>query len=367
MVALGNGAQQSVEQDVRSAGTNIIQVNAGNYTRGGEESRIATGLGSATTLTPEDAAAIGRGVAGIKSYAAGVKLRGWIASGRAAVLRTGARHRCRRSRRCSAGGSTRAGSSRPTTSPRGVRSPCSAARPRDQIFGDGVEPSGRRSTIHGQSFTVVGITRHGRSRSDRDGVRAVHRAAGRAAASRICTRSRSRSPQAGEASRIAEESPTLLRARHAAHIDAARREAAPGGVTGNQMPAERRGRRSRRLHREDAVVGSADEGAVHVGRGVHPGQHAEARRGEPGGNEAHAPARRHDDDGAARQHRRDLAGRRRHRHHEHHAGGGDRADPRDRRPPRRRRAPARRARCSFSSRRWRSAPSAARSASPRVF
>src|SRR5438128_2475080 len=81
MMALGNGAQQSVEQDVRSAGTNLIHVNAGNYTRGGEESRIATGLGSATTLTSEDADAIGHGVTGIKAYAAGVKLRGWIASG----------------------------------------------------------------------------------------------------------------------------------------------------------------------------------------------------------------------------------------------------------------------------------------------
>src|SRR3977135_2040323 len=81
MVALGNGAQQSVEQDVRSAGTKLIHVNAGNSTRGGEESRISTGLGSATTLTSADADAIGASVAGIKAYASGVKLRGWIASG----------------------------------------------------------------------------------------------------------------------------------------------------------------------------------------------------------------------------------------------------------------------------------------------
>src|SRR5216117_3218698 len=81
MVALGNGAQQSVEQDVRSAGTNLIHVNAGNYTRGGEESRIATGLGAATTLTTADADAIGDGVHGIKHYAAGVRFRGWMVSG----------------------------------------------------------------------------------------------------------------------------------------------------------------------------------------------------------------------------------------------------------------------------------------------
>jgi len=62
MMALGNGAQQSVEQDVRSAGTNLIHVNAGNYTRGGEDSNIPSGLGAATTLVPADADAIGRDV-----------------------------------------------------------------------------------------------------------------------------------------------------------------------------------------------------------------------------------------------------------------------------------------------------------------
>src|SRR5437588_11393399 len=65
MVALGNGAQRTVEQDVRSADTNLVHVSAGNYTRGGEESRIATGLRSATTVNPDDADAVGKSVAGI--------------------------------------------------------------------------------------------------------------------------------------------------------------------------------------------------------------------------------------------------------------------------------------------------------------
>ena len=52
MVALGTGAQETVADDVRSAGTNLVRVDAGNFTRGGEESKIATGLGSASTLTP---------------------------------------------------------------------------------------------------------------------------------------------------------------------------------------------------------------------------------------------------------------------------------------------------------------------------
>jgi hypothetical protein len=55
MVALGTGAQETVADDVRSAGTNLIRVDAGNVTRGGDESKIATGLGSASTLTADDA------------------------------------------------------------------------------------------------------------------------------------------------------------------------------------------------------------------------------------------------------------------------------------------------------------------------
>src|SRR4029078_10070029 len=81
MVALGNGAQQTVEQDVRSAGTNLIHVNAGNYTRGGEESKIDTGLGAANTAPAADADAIAQHVGGVKSVAPGVRLRGWISSG----------------------------------------------------------------------------------------------------------------------------------------------------------------------------------------------------------------------------------------------------------------------------------------------
>ncbi len=39
MVALGNGAQQSIEQQIQSAGTNVIMVNAGNFTSGGVRGR----------------------------------------------------------------------------------------------------------------------------------------------------------------------------------------------------------------------------------------------------------------------------------------------------------------------------------------
>src|SRR5260370_2123088 len=57
MVALGTGAQTSIEAQIQSAGTNMIQVSAGNFSTGG----VRQGQGNASTLTPDDATAI-RGV-----------------------------------------------------------------------------------------------------------------------------------------------------------------------------------------------------------------------------------------------------------------------------------------------------------------
>ena len=64
MVALGTGASASIETQIRSAGTNMIMVMAGNFQQGG----VRMGQGNASTLTPDDALAI-RDVPGVQ-YAA---------------------------------------------------------------------------------------------------------------------------------------------------------------------------------------------------------------------------------------------------------------------------------------------------------
>jgi len=81
MVALGTGARASVEDEVGSAGTNLIFVTAGNYTRGGESVGIAAGLGGAKTLTPGDAEAIASSVAGIRFISPGVSTRLFLVNG----------------------------------------------------------------------------------------------------------------------------------------------------------------------------------------------------------------------------------------------------------------------------------------------
>jgi ABC-type antimicrobial peptide transport system permease subunit len=81
MVGLGDGARSAVQNNVKSAGTNLVFVKAGNYTRGGESVGIATGLGAATTLVPADAQAIHDNVIGIQNLSPEVNTRTFVAVG----------------------------------------------------------------------------------------------------------------------------------------------------------------------------------------------------------------------------------------------------------------------------------------------
>ena len=68
MVALGKGAQTTIEEQVKAAGTNMININAGNFTQGG----VRGGQGTSNTLMPEDAVAL-RDVPGVQYVADGTR------------------------------------------------------------------------------------------------------------------------------------------------------------------------------------------------------------------------------------------------------------------------------------------------------
>jgi putative ABC transport system permease protein len=76
MVALGRGAQATIEEQVKSAGTNLININAGNFMMGG----VRQGQGMSTTLTAEDARAM-RDLPGVQYVSAGANSRGQIIAG----------------------------------------------------------------------------------------------------------------------------------------------------------------------------------------------------------------------------------------------------------------------------------------------
>ena len=233
IVALGAGARHTVAEDVRSAGTNLIRVDAGNFTRGGEESNIASGLGAASTLTVDDADAIGR-IAGVKSHAAGVKLRGWVAAGTARVytqvLGTDVAFPVMN------GWSFRRGrffTSSDVSDAAAVAVIGSVAR--DQLFGPDVNPVGREIRIRDVPFRITGLA----AGSDDDQMEmvfvpytALQRLLGIGHLHSIAVAAE----EAGDATRIAAEIRPLLRARHHLDTDAAMARLRQGGLLGNQMP-----------------------------------------------------------------------------------------------------------------------------------
>ena len=76
MVAIGKGAQTTIEEQVKAAGTNMININAGNFSQGG----VRQGQGMSNTLMPEDAEAI-KQIPGVQYVAAETRTRGQVIAG----------------------------------------------------------------------------------------------------------------------------------------------------------------------------------------------------------------------------------------------------------------------------------------------
>jgi putative ABC transport system permease protein len=76
LVAMGNGAQSVIEDQIKGAGTNMITVNAGNFSSGG----VRMGSGASSTLTAEDAQAV-RDLDGVQFVAAGTSTRTQVVAG----------------------------------------------------------------------------------------------------------------------------------------------------------------------------------------------------------------------------------------------------------------------------------------------
>ena len=79
MIAVGNGAQAKVEDQIRSLGSNIIMVLSGSVTSGGARG----GSGSQPTITEEDAYAIGREIEEIQAAAPSLRGSGQVIVGNA--------------------------------------------------------------------------------------------------------------------------------------------------------------------------------------------------------------------------------------------------------------------------------------------
>jgi ABC-type antimicrobial peptide transport system permease subunit len=224
MVALGSGARGSVESSLKSAGTNIIQVSAGNFTRGGESMNIASGLGSATSLSIEDADAIRR-ISGVTHVAGGIRNRAFVNS---AHRRFFTQVRGVQPGLAEIHGWEWLGGTFPALADAAVMGRAAAS----ELFGEGFDPVGERIVIGERTFNVTGYFRT--SDADMDETVFIPLAAAQQMQNMPYLQTITVSiEQAGDASRVAEDITTLLRDRHGKGRQAARAT----GLGGNQMPS----------------------------------------------------------------------------------------------------------------------------------
>ena len=151
MVAIGTGARTSIESQIRSAGSNIVTVNAGagfGPVRGGQ--------GATTTLRPEDAKAIREQVPGIRYMSPGLNARTQVVA-RTSNWNTqvqGASDELLEIRSWP----LQYGSFFTSQDvDRSARVAVLGAVARDQLFGVGADPTGQTVRIRNQPFKVIGV------------------------------------------------------------------------------------------------------------------------------------------------------------------------------------------------------------------
>jgi hypothetical protein len=230
MVALGTGAKASVEGEVGSAGTNLVFVRAGNYTRGGESVGIVAGRGAAQTLVAADAEAIASQVKGIADLSATQSLRTFVQAGDKRdfikVQGVSASYAKIYSWTLSPGKMFRdEGSSE------AVLGKDAAAK----LFGAGVDPVGKTVQVRDLVLTVTGVT-DGLSDDQKEVLFVPWNTLQSSLGVRHLEGITLAAEKAGEASRIAEDVKALLRKRHAIVGSSAPASqgymAARGGVSG---------------------------------------------------------------------------------------------------------------------------------------
>jgi putative ABC transport system permease protein len=212
MVALGTGARGAVQRTVKSAGANLVFVQAGNFTRNGETAGLATGLGVARTLVAADAQAIRQSVPGLLGVSPEVTTRTFVYRGGTSqfavvhgvaadfgdmydwVFKTG---RMFTSAEVSGTG----------------KAAVLGSALADELFGTGVSPLGATIVVSGVTYTVVGVADGTTAKQTRALFvpwTTLQRSLGVSYLDSITVGAQ----RAGDTSRIAEDIRMLLRKRH---------------------------------------------------------------------------------------------------------------------------------------------------------
>ena len=152
MVALGNGAQQQIEEQVQSGGTNLIMVRAGNYKRGG----ISHSMGTSPRLKAKDVDAIREQVPGAQYLTASVSTRDQVVAGGENWLTRieGADIELPLIRYWDVDLGTFFTTTDVSSS---AKVAVLGSVVRDNLFGEGADPIGQTIRIRNQSFKIIGV------------------------------------------------------------------------------------------------------------------------------------------------------------------------------------------------------------------
>jgi len=152
MIAIGSGAQSSIEAQIRNVGTNVVTVSAGSNPFG----PVRQGFGATTTLTPADAEAIARDVQGIRYISPSANTRQQVVA-ESANWNTQVQGASADLPAIRAWSLEHGAFFTPLDVSRTAKVAVLGAVVRDQLFGPGTDPTGATIRIKNQPFRVVGV------------------------------------------------------------------------------------------------------------------------------------------------------------------------------------------------------------------
>jgi putative ABC transport system permease protein len=152
MMALGSGARESIESQIRSVGSNLVTVNAG----AGRFGPVRGGQGGSSTLTVEDAEAIRAQIMGVRHLSPGLnqRVQAVTAAGNWSTQVQGSNSELPdiRSWALQFGSFFSEDDVR-----RAAKVAVLGSVSRDQLFGEGVDPVGQTVRLRNQPFRVIGV------------------------------------------------------------------------------------------------------------------------------------------------------------------------------------------------------------------
>ncbi len=152
MVGLGRGAQDEIEQQIRAAGTNMINIRAGNFRRGG----VSMGMGQSPRLKADDVDAIREQVPDAVYLAAGVRTRDQIVA-EGQNWNTNIQGTDVEFPQIRFWGIEYGDFFTETHVQSAAKVAVLGSVVRDNLFGEGVDPVGSRVRIRNQSFQIIGV------------------------------------------------------------------------------------------------------------------------------------------------------------------------------------------------------------------